>query len=46
MQVTQHQLFLINDHVVSQVVKAQFIIGHIGNILGISGTSFLRLHAV
>ena len=46
MQVTQHQLFLINDHVVSQVVKAQFIIGHIGNILGISGASFLRLHAV
>ena len=46
MQVAKYQLFLVNDHVISQVVKAQLIVGHIGDILGICRTSFLRLHAV
>ena len=46
MQITQNQLLLVDDHIVSQVVKAQFIIRHISDILGIFRTPFLGFHAV
>ncbi len=46
MQFAQYKLLFINDHIVSQIVKAQLIIRHIGNIAGIGFSSFFRLHIV
>ena len=41
-----NQLFFINNHVVSQVIKSQLIIRRIGNIAGISCFSLFRCHTV
>ena len=41
-----NQLFFINNHVVSQVIKAQFVIRRIGNVTGVSCFSLFRCHAV
>ena len=46
MKLTLYKLLLINNHVVTQVIKAQLIIGDIGNITSICCTSLLRLHVI
>ena len=38
------QLFFINGHVVPQVIKAQFIVGAVGNIGGVGGFPLRRRH--
>ena len=41
-----HELFFVDDHVVTQIVESQLIIGHISNIAGISLTALFIVHAV
>ena len=46
MQISEHQLFFVNDHVVPQVIKPQFIIRHIRNVTAISLPPLFRLHGI
>ena len=41
-----YELLLIDDHVVSQVIKAQLIVGHIGNVTIVCLLAFLAVHVV
>ena len=45
-QVPQNHLFLIDGHIVAEVVKPQFIVGHIGDIAGIGLLPLLGGHSV
>ena len=42
----QDQLLLVNYHVVAQIVKTQFVIGHIGDIALICLLALFGIHAV
>ena len=46
MEPPQHQLLFVDHHIVTQIVKSQFIVGHIGNITAICFLPLLRRHAV
>ena len=46
MELTDNELFLVDGHIVTQVVKAQLIIGHIGDIACIGRLALLGSHAV
>ena len=41
-----YQLLFVNYHVISQVIKSQFIIGNIGNITIILFTAFIIFHII
>ena len=41
-----HQLFLIDHHVISQVIESQLVISHIGNITVVRLAPFITVHAV
>ena len=43
MQVTEYKLFLIYNHVVTQIIESEFIIRNVSNIAVVSFPSFLRL---
>ena len=45
-QTAEHQLLLINHHIISQIIEAQFIIGHIGNVAIIGLLPLLLRHGV
>ena len=45
-QITKNQLLLVDNHVISQVIKAQLIIGNISDIAGISLLPLLGSHMV
>ena len=46
MQSTQNQLFLVNNHVITQIIKSQFVVGNISDITLVSFLSLLGGHAV
>ena len=46
MKIPQYKLRLVNYHVVTQIIKTKLIVGHIGNVTGISLPALLCLHAV
>ena len=46
MQVSLYQLLLVDNHVITQVIKAQLIVGYISNITVISGTPLISCAAV
>ena len=46
MKASLYQLFFINYHVVTQIIKSQLIISHIGDVTGISRPSFIIFHTV
>ena len=46
MQIPQHQLLLVDHPVIPQIIKSQFIIGHISNVTLIRPLTLLRTHAV
>ena len=41
-----HQVFLVGDHVVAQVIKAEFIVGAVSNVRAIGGLALRGLHVV
>ena len=41
-----HQLLLVDDHIVAEIIKSQFIVGHIGDITVILLTALVIVHAV
>ena len=43
MQITEYKLFLIYNHVVTQIIESEFIIRDVSNIAVVSFPSFLRL---
>ena len=45
-QVPEHQLFLVDDHIVTQVIEPQFIIGHISDITIIGFPTLVGFHVV
>ena len=45
-EVPEHLLVLINRHVVAQIVKAELVVRHIGDVAGIGLLSRLRIHGV
>ena len=45
-QITQNHLFLINSHVITQIIEAQLVVRHISDIAGIRFLSFFRSHGV
>ena len=45
-EVSEHLLVLINRHVVAQIVKAELVVRHIGDVAGIGLLSRLRIHGV
>ncbi len=45
-QVPQHQLFLVDYHIVPQVIESQFIVGHISDVAIICLLPLLAGHAV
>ena len=45
-KISLHQLFFINDHVVTKVIKAQLIIGHVSNVAGILSAALIVFHRV
>ena len=44
MQFPLHKLLLVNDHVIAEVVKAQLIVGNVGDVTVILCPSLLRFH--
>ena len=46
MQSSLYKLFFINDHVVTQIIKSQFIIRYISNITVICCTTLIIVHTV
>ena len=46
MQSSLYKLFFVNDHVVTQVIKSEFVICHISDIAIISCTSLFIFHTV
>ena len=46
MQSPQHQLFLIDNHIVTQIIESQLIVGHIGDVALICLLALLRSHTV
>ena len=42
----QNQLFLVDNHIIAQIVKSQFIIGHISNVALICLLALLGSHTV
>ena len=46
MQISQHQLLLVDYHVVTQIIKAELVVCHIGNITAVSLLTLLAGHAV
>ena len=46
MQATLYQLFFIDDHVVTQVIETEFVVGDVGDIAVIGFTTFFRGHGV
>ena len=46
MQISLYQLFFINNHVVTKVIKSQFVVGYVSNITSICFTAFFRCHVV
>ena len=45
-QSTLYELFFINNHVISQIVKSEFIVCYISNITVICCTTFVIIHTV
>ena len=45
-QVAQHQLLLINGHVIAQVIESQLIICHVSNVAGICLLTLFTCHVV
>ena len=45
-QIPQHHLLFVDRHVVPQVVKSQFVVGHIGNVAVICLFALLGIHGV
>ena len=45
-QFPQHHLLFVYSHVIPKIIKSQFIVGHIGDIAGISLFPLLRSHGV
>ena len=45
-QISLYQLFLVDHHVVTKIVKSQFIVGHIGDVTGILSSSLIIFHRV
>ena len=43
---TLYELFFIDHHIISQIIKAQFVVRHISNITVISCTSFIIVHGI
>ena len=41
-----YQLFLVNDHVISQIIKSEFVICYVSNVAVISSTTFFFVHTV
>ncbi len=46
MESAQHQLVLVDCHVVAQVIKAQLVVGYIGDVAVVGLLALLRAHAV
>ncbi len=45
-EIPKHQLFLVDGHVITQVIKAKLIIRHISDVTVISSLALLGIHAV
>ena len=45
-QTAQNQLILVDCHVITQIIKAQLVVGHIGDIAAIGLLSLLGAHAI
>ena len=46
MQISKHQLLLIDHHVITQIIETKFVVGNIGNVAVVCGSSLFRLHVV
>ncbi len=46
MQIPEYQLLLINDHIVTQIIKTKFIVRHISNIAIIGFPALIGFHIV
>ena len=46
MQIPKHQLLFVDDHVVTQIIKPQLVIRHIGNITVIGLPALVRFHVI
>ena len=46
MKISKYELFLVDYHIVTQIIKAKLIVGHIGDITVISLTALLCLHII
>ena len=45
-QISLYQLFFIDDHVITKVIKSQFVISYISNIASVCCTALFRFHVV
>ena len=45
-QPSLHKLFFINNHVISQIIKSEFVICYVSNVAVISSTTFFFVHTV
>ena len=46
MEIPQHQLLLVDHHIIPQIIKSQLIVGHIGDIAAVRFLPLFRGHAV
>ena len=45
-QIAEHQLLLVNGHIVTKVVKSQLVICHIGNVAGVCLLALGAVHVI
>ncbi len=45
-QIALYQLLLVNHHVVTQVIEAQFVVRHVGNVAGILLAALVVIHLI
>ena len=45
-QVAQHQLLLVNRHIIAQVVESQLVVCHVGDIAGVGLSALLGGHLI
>ena len=45
-QISLYQLFFVDHHVITKIIKSQLIVGHVGNVAGIGRPALVAFHGI
>ena len=46
MEISEHKLFLVDHHIVAQIIETQLVVGHIGNVAVVCLPALLGFHII